>query len=280
MKVDLQRLLPNRPEDTDIQVIEVGDGRYPALIVDDFYRDPDHLREFALSLNYRIPPAVYPGYWAVMSLSLAPVVSFVYDLFAHRYFPSAPAMEAHATSWQFFNTERRAGQPPRPMSHRPHVDSGVLIGLVYLNKPEHCRGGTSLFRHKETGAEAVFPKRVHQGCRIDGRPIDPELRERIWRQGASAPYDRARDAGLVADYSDYWKRILATPGDEDDNIIDSRGGWELTRLIEMKYNRLLLLPAFVLHSTHFRAEWFGNTPETWRLTHNFMFDWPVATPEG
>lgn len=276
MKIDLDRLRPNRPEDTDMQIIHVGEGQFPALIVDNFYRDPDHMREFALTLHYRIPPAVYPGHWAVVSLSLEPVVSFLYERFAHWYFPSAQAMEAQATSWQFFNSERRASGPPRPHSHRPHVDTGLLVGLVYLNKPEHCRGGTSLFRHKDTGAEAVFPLPVYEGRGGDGRPIDPAARERIWQHGVHRAYDRALQAGQVADYADYWKRITATPGDEADNIIDSSGGWELARVIEMKYNRLLVLPGFVLHSTHFRAEWFGNTPETWRLTQNFMFGWPAS----
>ncbi len=275
MKIHLERLLPNRPEDTDIQVIEVGNGPYPALVVDNFYRDPDHLRELALSLEYRIAPVGHLGHWAVMSLDFAPVVSFVYERFAHWYFPSAASMEARATAWQFFNSERRAGDPPRRLSS-PRVETGLLVGLVYLNKPEHCRGGTSFFRHQETGAETMFPEHVYRGVTPDNQKIDPTVRERMWRHGAQLPFDRARDAGLVVDYADYCKRIAETPGDEEDNLIDSRGGWELRRVVEMKYNRLLLVPGFVLHSTHFRADWFGNTPETWRLTHNFMFNWPVA----
>jgi hypothetical protein len=272
MKIDLERLLPNHPEETDIQLIEVGNGRYPALVVDNFYRDPDHMRDFALSLHYRIPPGVYPGHWAEMSLSLEAVVSSVYERFARWYFPSAAVMAAKASSWQFLNNERRAGDPPRPSSHRPHVDIGLLVGLVYLNKPEHCRGGTAFFRHQDTGAEAVLPKEIFEYRGL----IDPAIRDRVWQHGAHLPYDKARETGLVTDYADYWKRIAETPGDEQDNIIDGHGGWDLTRVVEMKYNRLLLFPGFVLHSPQFRAEWFGNTPETWRLTQNFMFYWPVT----
>lgn len=274
MKIDLQRLLPNRPEDTQVQLIEAGG--HPALIVDNFYRDPDHLRELALTLNYRVPPAMHPGYRAALGLSLEPVVSAVFERFAKGYFPTPESMEAHATAWQFFNSERRPGDPPRPMSQRPHVDTGLLVGLVYLNKPEHCRGGTAFYRHQTTGAEAVFPKKVHEGRNLDGKPIVPALRTRMWEHRAALDYERALQAGLASSYGDYCKRIADTPGDETGNIIGTCGGWQLMQVVEMKYNRLVMFPGFVMHSTHFLPEWFGNTPQTWRLTHNFMFDWPAA----
>jgi hypothetical protein len=55
MKIDLN-LLPSCPGDTDIQHIELGEHRYPALVVDGFYRDPDPVRALALALRYRAPP--------------------------------------------------------------------------------------------------------------------------------------------------------------------------------------------------------------------------------
>lgn len=276
MTIDLERLLPNRPEDTDFQILELGEHRYPALVVDGFYREPDHVRELALSLRYQNPPGLYPGYWACMGLPMEALVSAVYERFAHWYFPSAHSMEKEALSWQFFRSERqRAGDPPRPVSKQPHVDTGLLVGLVYLNKPEDCRGGTSFFRHKATGAQELLPVEVFEGRSLMGRsPADRALRDRLWQHGACEPYERHLSAGHVQDYAGYWKQLMNTPGDPHDNIVDSCGGWELSQVVEMKYNRLLLMPGFSFHSTHFRDDWFGNTPETWRLTANFMFTWP------
>lgn len=278
MLIDLDRLVPNRPEDMDIQVVELGDARYPALIVDGFFRDPDHVRSLALSLRYQNPPGLYPGYWACLSLPLAELVPFLYEHYAHWYYPSAQSMEKQGLSWQFFRNERqREGDPPRPIARRPHVDTGLLVGLVYLNLPSDCRGGTSFFRHKATGAEQLMPAEVFDGRPLMGGPAaDPALQDRLWRHGAGEPFERQLAAGHVKDYADYWRQVSQTPGDEHDHIIDSCGGWELTRVVEMKFNRLLLFPGFAIHSTHFRDAWFGHSPETWRLTVNFMFKWPGA----
>lgn len=280
--LDLQRLQPNRPADTDIRTVALGDHGYPALVVDNFFRDPQHVRELALSLRYQSPPGMYPGHWACLGLPLAPLVPFLYDCFAHFYYPSARSMEQQGLSWQFFRNERRRdGDPPRPVAGRPHVDTGLLVGLVYLNRPEHCRGGTSFFRHRDTGAQELMPIEVFEGKPLMGNPpADPVLKERLWRHGAHEPYERQRAAGTVKDYADYWAQIQRTPGDEHDHIVDSCGGWELTRVVEMKFNRLVLFPGFSIHSTHFRDDWFGHTPETWRLTTNFMFKWPPAADEG
>jgi hypothetical protein len=43
--------------------------------------------------------------------------------------------------------------------YQAHADDfmgGQYTVIVYLNRPEHCRGGTALLRHKRTGAERGF----------------------------------------------------------------------------------------------------------------------------
>lgn len=282
MEIDFERLLPNRPEDTDVEWVEFGESRYPGLVVDGFYRDPDYVRAFATMLRYKAAPSAHPGYFAVASLDLAPLVSFAWDRIGHWYFPSPDAMRIEGGSGLFFRMERRDGEPQRRMQPRPHADHNMLGGLVYLNKPEHCRGGTSFFRHKPTGAEALFPRELMAGRCPDGRPAaswkpDPAVQARMWEHGARHAHERAREAGLASSYDEYWERVAFAPGAESGPILGSCGDWELTRVIEMKYNRLLLFPAFMLHTIHFEPEWFGNTPETWRLTHNNSFHWP-GTP--
>src|SRR3546814_13932407 len=34
-----------------------------------------------------------------------------------------------------------------------HVDPGYWSGILYLSRPEDCRGGTEFFRHKRTNTE-------------------------------------------------------------------------------------------------------------------------------
>jgi hypothetical protein len=283
MKIDLDNLLPSCPEDTDIQHIELGEHRYPALVVDGFYRDPDLVRAFALALRYRAPASMHPGYAALASLPLEPFVSFVYGLLGHWYYASPEAMEKEGGACQFFRVEQRLHEPPRPASSRPHADIQLLSGMVYLTPPDECRGGTSFFRHVETGAQALLPKDLMKG-RCPERPshlwaVDEDCRDRIWRHGGCEPYEQALRDGRVSGYDEYFSRIMNTPGNEGGYILESCEGWDLLQTIEMKYNRLVVFPAFLLHSGHLHPEWFGATPEGCRLTQNFGFNWP-ARPQG
>jgi hypothetical protein len=42
-----------------------------------------------------------------------------------------------------------------------HADDCLVGGILYLNLPKHCQGGTSIFRHKATGLYA-FPTEEEQ----------------------------------------------------------------------------------------------------------------------
>lgn len=281
MQFDLDHLLqPNRPEDMDVQPLELGAHRYPALVVDGFYRDPAQLRRFAMALHYKAPAGMHPGYAAVASLRLDAIVPFLFEHLGHWYFASPAAMEKEANPIHFFRMERRPNDPPRPLPQRPHADPGLLAAIVYLNEPAQCQGGTSFFRHEESGAEALFPKELIAGRCPDTRSSawkpDTATVDRLWRHGAGDCYERARDAKRYAGYDEYWAHLNRTPGSEDGPIVGSCGGWTLTRTVEMKFNRLLLFPAFMLHSGHFRPEWFGDAPEACRLTQNIVFNWPAG----
>jgi hypothetical protein len=73
-----------------------------------------------------------------------------------------------------------------------------MAGLIYLNTPEECAGGTRLFKYK-------------------GSMITPVPEE---------------------DY-DY---------DLDHNITDTEGDWEVVKDLHMKWNRLVIYPAYLFHT--------------------------------
>ena len=281
MRFDLDRLLrPNRPDGMTIQPLALGANQYPAMVVDGFYADPEQVRRFAMALHYKSPPSMHPGYVAVASLRLDEIMPLLFEHLGHWYFASSEAMEREANACHFFRMDQREGDPARPSPQRPHTDPGLLAAIVYLNKPEHCRGGTSFFRHKETGADTLLPKELIAGRCPDPRSAawkpDAATMDHAWRHGAHQPYDSALERGLVSNYDQYWSLINGTPGSDHGPILTSCGGWELTQTVDMKFNRLLLFPAFMLHSGHFHAEWFGDSPESFRLTQNIVFNWPAA----
>jgi hypothetical protein len=268
MFIDPQRLRINDPGDMRIETLWLGHGRYPALVIDNFYRDPDHVREIALGLDY-LPPLTggHPGYLARISLSMASILAF--------YFPTLESLQRQAHPWAFFRYEPAGSRPPRPVSQAPHVDDGLLSGLLYLNLPEQCRGGTSFYRHVETGAEVLLPHSLVLGTSPHDN-LDEQVVAKMKELGALDAFRRWKQGneGDEDDHTTFHDDILHTPGSQDDFITDGAGGWEMTRMLEMKYNRLVLFPGFLIHSSYYRREWSGEEPGSWRLTQNFFLPWP------
>lgn len=279
MEIDFERLVPNRPQDTDVEHLELGQGRYPALLVDGFLRDPEHVRSLAMAMRFKRPTSSHPGEVAIASLDAKPLVDFLYDCIGHEYFESPAVMQREAAACQFFRMARRTGEAARSLPERPHADHGLLAGLVYLDPPQSCHGGTSFYRHQPTGADTLFPRELMAGRCPDGRPAcswqpDAATQERMWSRGGRQSFERAKAAGLVGDHDDYRRLMTTAPGETGRPISGSCGSWELTRTIEMKHNRLLVFPAFLLHSAQVDADWLEQTPGASRLTQNWMFNWP------
>lgn len=114
-----------------------------------------------------------------------------------------------------------------------HQDTEVsqFVAILYLNRPEHCRGGTALFRHRATGRDLY--------------PSEHEIR----KAGKSPKRELEK---FEAD----WHRKEA---------------WEQTRLLEMKYNRLVAYPCAAFHA-RFPREAFGTTPDDARTIWLSFFD--------
>lgn len=276
MIIDPQRLRINDPGDMQIEKLWLGNGRYPALVIDNFYRDPDYVREIALGLHYLPPTGKHPGYVAMLSLSMEPMLAFLHVHFADFYFPSLDSLQQQAHPWAFFRCEPAGSRPPRPVSGRPHVDDALLAGVLYLNLPDQCRGGTAFYRHVDTGVEAIIQKSVIAGS-SPHENLDEQVVAKMKEQGAFDAFLRwmQDNEGVVRGYEKFASAILQTPGLEDNFITDSAGGWEMTQTVPMKYNRLALYPSFVLHSACYRREWFGEELASCRLTQNFFFSWPT-----
>jgi len=193
------------------------------IVVDDFLDDPYALRDAALRLSYPDVKGTYPGR------------------------NSAQRIELEALSQE---VSRLVGEPLVPMSHnqahgkcriamasdvgtaKVHVDGSHWSGILYLSRPEDCRGGTEFFRHIPTNTErAPFN--------------DKESAEKF-----GAPSARQWVADLL----------------ERDTSDDSK--WEMTMRVPMRFNRLLLLRPWLWHTA---GESFGDRPENARLVYLMFF---------
>ena len=125
--MDLQRLSINDPKDMRVRKLSFLDGRLPAIVIDNVYRDPDHGRSVALGLHY-LPPSNgwHPGYSAVLSVSMEPMLRFLHACLASFYFPPLQSFLRQERAWLFHRWEAAGARKQRPASSRPHRDDSML----------------------------------------------------------------------------------------------------------------------------------------------------------
>jgi hypothetical protein len=193
------------------------------IVIDDVYADPDRMRQAALRLDYSAPAdgANYAGRNASAKLLLE----------------GTDRMLSWVTGEPLTGAEDRAHGALRLTlagdrgRYRVHVDAGVeWSGVLYLSRPEQCRGGTSFFRHRSTGTERA--------------PVCAEELARCHFQSPQQALDR----------------ILG----EDSN---DESKWETLTVIPMRFNRLVLFRPWLWHSA---GDGFGDSLENGRLVQLFF----------
>jgi Family of unknown function (DUF6445) len=127
------------------------------LVVDDFYEDPERVREVALRSEYRDPIGSWNG---LHSAERAPDTRETLFRIAALVSDSAPNWEEIEASYQFWHRVACGGfatlfEGEHGIVHS-HRRSGDFAGVVYMSRPEDCAGrdGTLFYRHGESGLEA------------------------------------------------------------------------------------------------------------------------------
>ncbi|GMM94138.1 DUF6445 family protein [Qipengyuania sp. MTN3-11] len=192
------------------------------LVFDDFLEQPDQFRKQALSLDYPDLPGPFPGRNSVQRLEIPGLARYVSQLVGEPLKPIEPR-ESHGKCRVTLASDPRRGAI--------HVDKSQWSGILYLTKPENCRGGTEFFRHKKTGLE----------------------RSPISDAEAAAMGLPGRDA------------VLDQTIGQDGN---RRGPWEKTMDIPMRYNRLVMLRPWFFHTA---GPGFGKSIEDGRLIYVMFF---------
>ena len=113
-----------------------------------------------------------------------------------------------------------------------HVDSADWSGILYLSRPEDCRGGTEFFRHLPTNS--------------DHAPLD----------------DEALAAMGYASRPEMYSEVIEKDGTDDSK-------WEMSMRVPMRFNRLVLLRPWLWHTA---GPAFGDRIENGRLVYLMFFD--------
>ena len=192
------------------------------IIVDDFLDNALALREAALRLTYPPQAGMFPGRNSVERINIAGLSEQVSQLVGEPV-QGMPAPQAHAKS--------RITLAADVGKAKVHVDAAHWSGILYLSKPEDCRGGTEFFRHLASKTDR-------------------------------APYDD--DEAMALGYAS--AKAMTTEVLESDSTDASK--WELTMRVPMRFNRLILLRPWLWHTA---GENFGDTPENGRLVYLMFF---------
>jgi hypothetical protein len=195
------------------------------LVIDDFLDDPMAARAALLKQEYAAP--VNPQKAHISFNAQIPdhlgveIVQKIEKVLDQRVLLH-PRSKAAATYAKY------------PVHNACHYDGGPGMqmfnwtGVIYMNTPEQCQGGTPLFKHKATG---------HKWAQKDRRFYGADFK--------------------------------------------NPDAFELTETIEMRFNRLALIPAWLFHRV---GHTFGDSIENARLTLNpklvaFPHDLgPIQTP--
>lgn len=191
------------------------------IIVDDFLDAAPQLRDAALKLTYPPQSGMFPGRNSVERIDLDGLTPHISRLVGEPLQPLTS--QSHGKCRITFAADQGRA--------KVHVDPSHWSGILYLSRPEDCRGGTEFFRHRETNTDR-------------------------------APYDDAEAARYgYSSAKEMTRQIL-----ERDSLDDTQ--WERTMLLPMRFNRLVLLRPWLWHTA---GENFGDTLENGRLVYLMFF---------
>lgn len=204
---------------------------FPSLCVDNFYKDPNKVREFALSLEYVKQPGNYPG---LRSCPLFELENSFFNDFCTKLFSIFFNYDNEYVNWNVISYFQKI-YPYSEDKNSPlnsgwyHEDSGdnVAAGVIYLNPYPYFDAGTTI----------GFPK---SNCTINLSDFD-------WRNKlyAEEPIDRREYQHKIIDHNMKFDKTL-----EFKNV----------------YNRMIMYDSCYWHK---ESNFFANETEP-RLTQVFF----------
>jgi len=244
----------------------IGKRETPLLIMDDALENVDEVRELALSAPYsnaKIKMSASPGIRCVFKIDwkIAPIArTFFKYWFEDKLNVKYPIPDPPISIFTAIDTKEAMS----PLQCYPHIDidwaRGQRLGeegrkhpfvqahhiaaLIYLNKNEECIGGTGIYRHKKLNTHLITNEEEHKKY----KSIQDEL-----------------DKGTRLRSGKFLER-----GVRDTNInMEKNKYYELTEVVEMKYNRLIMYPTCLFHHPIYSPDNFV-TPNSRITLTSFM----------
>jgi hypothetical protein len=192
------------------------------IVVDDFFERAHELREAAMRLTYPDQQGAFPGRNSLERMELPGLVPHVSSIVGERLKLMSP-LGSHAKFRITLAADEGRG--------KVHVDPGYWSGVLFLSRPEDCRGGTDFFRHRRTNTDRRAMNQ-QELADLGYASIDEAHRDIVERDGL----------------------------DET--------AWETTMTVPMRFNRLVLLRPWLWHTA---GPGFGDSLQNGRLVYLMFF---------
>ena len=167
-------------EELGARVEIMGWQEFPIVYIDDFYKNPDLVRNLAISCPATGNPLVLkgvPGKRVDMNMDLKPffnvweeVAQNVFGLTKEEVNPFRLGMFRNGFTVNVTQSEDRS---KLPHIYCEDVHERGWAGIIYLNNPEECNGGTAFYNYK---GNQVNPK-------------DAQLWSEVSVQGSTGPWE-------------------------------------------------------------------------------------------
>lgn len=208
----------------------IGPEEVRVVVVDNFYKNPDMVRDLTLSIppteNAKImagtPGTRVFGHYDFESL---------YPIFRHLFRTVYGDLTENVSDDQIYESVRTTpfcvniNQSVNLPPVTPHIDdrdSMLFAAGIYLNTPEECQGGTSFYMLNNK--QSITNEDIGQWLKSKGK-------------------------------EKFWDHYIT----DTDNVPD----WELLSVAEMKYNRLVMYPGNIVHTAYMKPDMF--TGDLYRL---------------
>lgn len=145
-----------------VQRLNLGENNNPVLVIDDFLRYPHHLCDLAMQGDiFRTNPTdYYPGIRKPVPGEYAKTISdFIQSSYLDLFqLPISSKAEVGLCAFSMVSTPQ---EQLRPIQSLPHFDNScsTQLAVVHYLCPVDM-GGTSFYRHKQTGYEVISENRL------------------------------------------------------------------------------------------------------------------------
>lgn len=218
-----------------IQLLSIGNEQKPVVVVDGLLEYPEQLLEYAeQGVAFQSNPTdYYPG----IRKTIAGAYSQLLCASIQKSFPDIFGLNEQSASEVGLCALSLATTVPdklRPIQSLPHFDNSNPLQLAvahFLCGSEH--GGTSFYRHRQTGYESITPERVQSYATT--------LKEQVVKAQFSGRQYMSGD-------NDWFERIIS---------------------VEAKFNRAIFFQGNLLHSGDINSDkGLSGDPKTGRLMAN------------